>query len=268
MTDEMRPAARGVTPAEPPKTRAKRPRLGPSIGWVLAVDDDPSWTKLLESRLRDLVRVVVANRVLDASYALEAPGLVAAIVDGVLDHRNDRPDGIDEVAIPAKRRYPDAQIWVVTSVCPMDALRRAQRAGCLIATKDVRVEEIRRMAKEWRAVARVTDAATARIERFLQEFMSHGVLTIPQAEHVRLAARGASNVEIARELECSTQSIEAMSRRIQRATGLTTKGFAHELCRGTIRLPGTVSSTRMDDLLHGGPATGAHPIRRGDDDVG
>lgn len=233
----------------PSSIRAEhRPRLGPSVGWVLVADDDPLWTKLLVARLGDIVPIRVAHDVRAARGLLEQEGLVAALVDGILHHAADLPDGVDDIAIPAKRRHPDAQICVMSSACTIDALRRAQRAGCLIATKDLPLNEVRRMAKEWRSTIRVTDAATAAIEDDLETFTSRGVLTIPQAEQVRLAARGASYVAISRALECSRQSVEAMSRRVQEATGLTTKGFAYELCLGTVRLPGTSRSDRMDAL--------------------
>lgn len=266
MDARMPPGTRSSSArAEPARVRV---RLGPSIGWVLVADDDPSWTKLLRSRLGDLVPIRVAHDVRQARALVHQPGLVAAIVDGVLDHKADLPDGVDDVAIPAKRLHPDAQICVMSSACDMAALRRAQRAGCLIATKDLPIEEVRRMAKEWRSIVRVTDAATERIERDLHDFMSRGVLTVPQAEHVRLAARGVSYVAIARELECSRQSVEAMSRRVQQSTGLTTMALAHELCRGTSRLPASDPSPVVEALRGVVPTTATRGIVRADFDVG
>jgi DNA-binding NarL/FixJ family response regulator len=206
--------------------------LGPPIGYVAIVDDYVPYARSIAQYFEPRVPTVVAYRVAEALELLDRPGLVGAIVDVRLGAH----DGTVSVAIPLKRRHPDADIRVVSGEYHEEPDRKAARAGCFFMAKDGGLEPIKALAPEWARRARGVDEATEPIDRELDRLFGEGTLTFPQIECIRMATVGLSYVQIADELDLSPQAIEGMSSRMQEHTGRTLIEWAISLCEGTVRL--------------------------------
>lgn len=203
-------------------------RGGAEAGWLLVVDRD----ELFRRRVVDLLTSSVPCRSTASprealALACEHPGLVAAIVDLVVDPSpgdlpEDTRNGLDHVAIPLRWMFPRLDIRVVGAAAaefPGGTERVSDEGFSFMHKRSVevlgrlgpvfagRAEEEQRRSVEAQTLARVVDLAS-----------THG-LSLRQMEILMLKAQNLSNEQVAHALALSVKTVEDHSAKAKAKTG-------------------------------------------------
>lgn len=198
---------------------------------VLIVDDHRVVRQGLELFLGgepDLVIVGQAGNGLEALEALEATPVDVVLMDLLMPEMG----GVEATA-EIRSRHPDVEVIALTSVLEDRLVHRAIEAGASgYLLKDTGARELAEAIRAvWRGEVRLHPEAAKRLVREVRTPAMRETLTPREVETLRLLAHGASNKEVARELDISELTVKVHVSNLLSKLGLKSRlqaaVFAH-----------------------------------------
>jgi len=181
------------------------------VGRVLIVEDNPLFARSIRRAVEELRPAAIARSVAEALELLGAETWAAAIMDVML------PDGSGfDVLTAARRVSPQLPVLLISGSPEFELVNRAQALRAQFVFKPVELDNVRVFLHD---ALGVPTTPRERVEQALDELASMHRLSPRETTVVRLASRGMSFAEIARELGVTENTVKTLGRRARAKAG-------------------------------------------------